>query len=109
MPLQLRPLLRELTIQTKSLTTERFPIDDDCAWAHRECIDEVERQYNHGKPVRIIVLKARQLGISTATEGILFNWSFIHPGTNGLVIAHESEASGGLFEKTKLYWDTWPF
>jgi hypothetical protein len=54
------------------------------------------------------VLKARQLGISTATEGVLFNWGFIHHGTNGLVIAHESDASGGLFEKTKLYWDTWP-
>jgi hypothetical protein len=109
MPLQLRPLLRELTIQTKGLTTERFPIDAPFAWAQREFVDAVESQYNQRQPVRIIVLKARQLGISTATEGIIFNWSFVHPGTNGLVIAHENEASSGLFEKTKMYWDTWPF
>lgn len=108
MPLRLRPLLRELTIQTKGLTTERFPIDGDFAWAQREFIDAIEAQYNAGKPVRLIVLKARQLGISTATEAVLFNWAFIHPGTNGLVIAHENEASAGLFEKTKTYWDTWP-
>lgn len=109
MPLQLAPLLRELTIQTKGLTTERFPIDSDFAWAQRDFVSTIEREYNAGKPVRLIVLKARQLGISTATEGIIFNWSFIHHGTNGLVIAHENEASGGLFEKTKMYWDTWPF
>lgn len=107
--LRLAPLLRELTIQTKGLTTEKFPIDDAFAWAQRQFVKTVEDEYNAGKPVRVIILKARQLGISTATEGIIFNWSFIHPGTNGLVIAHESEASGGLFEKTKLYWDTWPF
>lgn len=91
------------------MTTERFPIDDDFAWAQRLYIKEIERQYNRRKPVRIIVLKARQLGISTATEGVLFYWSFLHPGTNGLVIAHETEASSGLFEKTKMYWETWPF
>ena len=102
-------MLRELTIQTKGLTTEKFPIDDSFAWAQRQFCTAVEDQYNNGKPVRVIVLKARQLGISTATEAILFNWGFIHHGTNGLVIAHESEASGGLFEKTKMYWDTWPF
>lgn len=107
--LQLQPLLRQLTIQTKSLTTERFPIDSPFGWAQRELCTAIEERYNQSKPVRIIVLKARQLGISTATEGILFNWSFLHPGTNGLVIAHENTASAGLFEKTKFYWDTWPF
>lgn len=102
-------MLRELTIQTKSLTTERFPIDDPFGWAQRRYIAEIERQYNAGKPVRIIILKARQLGMSTATEGVLFNWCFIHPGCEGLVIAHELPAAKGLFEKTKLFWDTWPF
>lgn len=69
----------------------------------------MHRQYNSGLPVRIIVLKARQLGISTLTEGILFNWAFLHPGTNGLVISHESGHAQELLDKTKLYWDTWPF
>lgn len=107
--LRLPPFLSTLTIQTKDLTTEKFNIAGDFAWAQREFCDEIEAQYNARKPVRIIVLKARQLGISTATEGVLFWWSFLHPGTNGLVIAHESEASQSLFEKTKLYWETWPF
>jgi hypothetical protein len=107
--LKLAPLLSTLTIQTKDLTTEKFNIDGQFAWAQREFIAEIEKQYNAGKPVRIIVLKARQLGISTATEGVLFWWSFIHSGTSGLVIAHEADATSSLFEKTQLYWDTWPF
>lgn len=109
MPLQLRPLLRELTIQNKDGVEERFDIDGQFAWAQRSFIQTIETQYNAGKPVRIIVLKARQLGISTATEGILFNWAFLHPGSNGLVIAHQADATSGLFEKTKMYWETWPF
>jgi hypothetical protein len=107
--LVLAPLLERLTIQTKELTTERFPIYSEFGWAQRDFLHEIERQYNSGLPVRIVVLKARQLGISTAMEGVLFWWSFIHPGTQGLVIAHENDASQYLFEKTKLYWDTWPY
>lgn len=109
--LKLAPLLSTLTIQGKDVTEGliKFPIDKPFAWAQREFIAEVERQYNARKPVRIIVLKARQLGISTAAEGILFWWSFIHPGAQGLVIAHENKSSQALFQKTKLYWDTWPY
>lgn len=107
--LQLAPLLSKLTIQTKDLTTERFDLSGPFAWAQREFLAEIERQYNQEKPVRIIVLKARQLGISTAMEGVLFYWAFLHKGTSGLVIAHETESATSLFEKTKLYWESWPY
>lgn len=107
--LRLTPLLQKLTIQTKDLTTERLNLHGEFAWAQREFIAEIEKQYNAQKPVRIIVLKARQLGISTVMEGVLFNWAFLHKGSSGLVIAHETDSAGSLFEKTKLYWDTWPY
>lgn len=121
MPLTLEPLLKTLTIKTKDL--RYLPLDlhfrdhnrimkaegSDPGWAQRPFVAEVERQYNEGKPVRIITLKARQLGISTITEAILFLWGFIHPGTNGLVLAQEQTPSAELFEMTKLYWDLWPF
>lgn len=108
MGLELAPLLSMLSIQTKDLTTEKFPIHTEFAWAQREYLRCIESLHDQGKPVRIIVLKARQLGISTATEGVLFLWNFLYPGTSGLVITHETEASLSLFEKTKLFWDTWP-
>src|SRR5215469_15737931 len=91
--LALNPLLKQLTIKNKDL--ELVPLDiaarsaagpnlggqlQDFAWAQRAVVAEVERQYNSGRPVRIIVLKARQLGISTVTEAMLFVWGFIHKG-----------------------------
>ncbi len=106
--------MNQLSIKTKTADIRRLDLDyidpelGDFGWAQRPFVAEVERQYNQGKPVRIIVLKARQLGISTATEAILFLWMFIHPGIAGLVLSHEDPAAQKLFQMTRLYWDTWP-
>src|SRR5215467_1823713 len=114
MPLKLQPLLNQLSIKTK--IPDIRPLDlnyidpkhGDLGWAQRPFIREIERQYNSGLPVRIITLKARQLGISTATEAVLFLWCFLFEGTNGLVLSHEDPAAQELFQMTKLYWETWP-
>ncbi len=109
MSLHLTRLISELTIVDKEANLVPFPIYSEFAWAQRRFIAEIERQHSLGKPIRIITLKARQLGISTLCEAILFYWGFLYTGTNALCIAHESEASQSLFEKTKMYWDYWPY
>jgi hypothetical protein len=91
------------------LKVERIDLQDPFAWAQDALRLEIERQYNLGLPVRIVVLKGRQLGVSTMSEGTLFNWTFIHPGTRSLVIAHETKAAQHLFDMTKLMWEEWPF
>ena len=117
--LHLAGFLRTLTIKDKDNVlcrldlsrthTDEHGCDEDFGWAQREFAAEVEQQYNAAKPIRIIVLKARQLGLSTLAEAILFLWNFIHPGSQQLVIAHQTKSTRALFEKTKLYWRTWPF
>jgi hypothetical protein len=107
--LSLVPWTENLTIQKKDLQVEPIDLSDDFAWAQDELRIEIERQYNLGLPVRIIILKGRQLGISTFSEATLFNWTFIHPGTRSLVIAHETKAAQHLFDMTKLMWEEWPF
>src|SRR5271156_395916 len=101
--------MEKLTIQKKDLKVERLDLSEPFAWAQDALRAEIERQYNLGLPVRIIILKGRQLGISTMSEGTLFNWTFLHPGTRSLVIAHESKAAQHLFDMTKLMWEEWPF
>lgn len=109
MPLRLQPLLSQLSIKTKKGEIVPAAIGEgEFAWSQRPFIAEIERQYNAGLPIRIIVLKARQLGISTATEATIFLWSFLRPGTNGLVLSHEDPAAQELFQMYKLYWETWP-
>lgn len=103
-------MLETLTIQDKETAVfKRWDSGHPFAWAQVEFVKEVQRQYNAGKPVRIIVLKARQLGISTVTAMIFFLWCFMHRGTSGLIMAHETDTSEALFEKTQVFWEQWPF
>ena len=107
--LDLWPLLEQLTFKTKSAKLIRFDRNAPFAWAQRQFVAEVERQYNEGLPVRIIVLKGRQIGISTVTEAILFIWCFLHQGTNAVVLSKDQESSDYLFGMTKRFWTTSPF
>jgi hypothetical protein len=103
--LVLLPWLKRLTIKDKDAKLSRFEPN----WAQMLFIREVERQYNAGRPIRIIILKGRQMGLSTVTEGLLFSVCFIFPGTNALVLSKDREGSETIFEMAKLMWDTWPF
>jgi hypothetical protein len=94
-----------LHILTKDLRVVRFEPN----WAQRRYIAEVERQQSVGKPVRIIVLKARQLGISTATEALMFTQSFVQERMAGLVVAHEMEGAKHLLGMHELFWEKYPF
>ena len=99
------PFVERLSIRTKMQTIEKFHPN----WAQQELLAAVNEQYSTGKPVRVIVLKARQLGISTVAEALMFAWVMMHEQTYGLVIAHEIDASEYLLNMTKLYWETFPF
>jgi hypothetical protein len=101
--------MTRLTIKDKDSKLKTLDPQDPFAWAQREFVKEVEAQHNQGKPIRIIVLKGRQVGISTITEGLLFTWCFMFPGSNSLVISKDREQSESLFEMTKLMWDMCPW
>lgn len=103
--ISIRPLLAQLSIRTKDNTLARFEPN----WAQEEMIDCYDRQVEAGKPVRMVVLKARQLGVSTLTEAMLFCRSFIYPYSHSLVVAHEMDSSNALFGMTNLFWHTYPF
>lgn len=68
----------------------------------------VEQQRAQGKPVRIIVLKARQVGISTYVEGKLFQRTVMRPLTHSLIVAHKEDASTNLFNMSRLYYEELP-
>ena len=71
-------------------------------------LNEIKRQRAEGKPVRIIILKARQMGFSTLTEADCFHETITHQNFASLVVAHDLDSSRGLFEKSKLYYDKLP-
>jgi len=107
--LDLWPWLELLEIRTKSGKIIKLDRNAPFAWAQRAFVAEVERQYNAGLPVRIRVLKGRQLGVSTVTEAILFVWGFIHPNSLALVLSLEKDDSTYLFGMFKRFWEKGPF
>lgn len=103
--MDLSVLLSQLSIRTKRGRVERLHPN----WAQRQMLRVVQQQRREGRPVRIIVLKARQTGVSTLTEGLMFWNAFINPYSFGLVLAHLTDSSEAIFNMTRRYWETWPF
>lgn len=63
-----------------------------------------ERLYNKikelqekGKPIRIIVLKSRQMGLSTLTEGIIFTKTVLNCNMKAGIITHSATATNNLY------------
>jgi hypothetical protein len=98
------PLVDRLSIADKNAHILPFQPN----WAQRIYFAEIEEQMRANKPIRIINLKARQLGISTATEAFIYVMSFVIPNLNSLVIADEAENAQHLLGMTNRYWEEDP-
>lgn len=73
--------------------------------AQKELIDRVLTLLVEGKPVRVIILKARQMGLSTAVEALIYWWTSTHKNITAAIIAHEDVASKNLYNMFKRYYD----
>lgn len=60
------------------------------------------------KPVRIIILKARQMGLSTYSEGYIFKKTSTQRYKKGTIIAHEDKASQNLYNMYRTFYDNLP-
>ena len=93
-----------LKIRTKSGAVVPFRLNA----AQQKLYAVAKRQQDEGKPVRIIILKARQLGFSTLTEALLFHACATRANVNALVVAHREDATANLFRMSKLFYDELP-
>lgn len=70
--------------------------------------DAIKQQAQDKKPIRIIVLKARQIGFSTLTESIIFKNTATKFNVNAGIITHKEEATTNLFNMSKRMYDNLP-
>lgn len=68
----------------------------------------IQAAWAEGKPVRIIILKARQMGFSTLTEAILFFLSVSAKFTQSMIVAHTDKATANLFLMSRRFYDELP-
>lgn len=105
--LKLRPMMNELFVLTKERGVVR--LGDVINHAQIALIEEVERQINTIGRVRICVVKARQMGLSTIIEGIIFCLSMLFSDFQSLILSHDKESAEHLLTMTQRYWTTYPF
>src|SRR5215475_10698716 len=68
----------------------------------------IEEQKAKTGRLRVIVLKARQLGVSTYIAARLYQRTINNPGLRTIIIGHERRASSNLFEIVKRFHESMP-
>lgn len=81
-------------IRTKTGSIEPLRLNK----VQKRLISEIERQLNETGRVRIILLKARQQGLSTFASAFNYWWLSQHKAQKGIVIAHVAESTKALFD-----------
>lgn len=65
----------------------------------------IRQQYQLGKPIRVIILKARQMGFSTFTEAVGFKDVSTQKNRRMAIVTHKDEATRNLYRMTRRYYD----
>lgn len=68
----------------------------------------IGNEARQGKPIRLIILKARQMGFSTLTEALIFHRTAVKPNISSMIIAHKDDATTNLFNMSKLFYSYLP-
>lgn len=69
---------------------------------------EIERMKAEVGFVRVIILKGRQQGCSTYTEGRFYWKTSMHQGEKTFILTHQDQATDNLFDMAKRYHDNAP-
>lgn len=68
-------------------------------------VDEVIRCLKEKRPIRIILLKDRQIGVSTIVEALVYWWTATHKHQQSKIVAHDSTTSEVLYNMFKRYYE----
>ena len=68
----------------------------------------IKKLREQNRLIRIIILKARQMGFSTETEGIIFKNVVTKHNYNAGIVAHKVDSTNNLFEMSKRMYEFLP-
>lgn len=79
-------------------------------WDSQEIFySEIIHMIIEGKPVKVLVLKARQLGLSTVSEGLIFHRTIFNEATNALIVAQDPGQADYLFSMSVRAYENLPW
>lgn len=88
-----------LSIKTKDGDLVSFALNS----SQKRIIEAIQQQRRMGLPVRIVVLKSRQMGTSTLAEAILYAFCTLRSVSQGLVLADDEEGASDIFKMNETF------
>ncbi len=76
--------------------------------AQRLVLEARLKQERAGKPVRLVIIKARREGVSTEIQGWLFQKATTNPYRTGMVVSHEQDSADEIAEISRRFWELLP-
>lgn len=71
----------------------------------RALIDYVLLCISERRPIKVIILKARQMGFSTAVEALCYWWTSTNFNINSVIIGNDEKSSLNLYRMFRRYFD----
>jgi len=108
------PALAKKVLRTKTETVRDFLIEGllRVRNKYRNLVilrpNRAQREYGRNCSKRDIVLKARQLGITTYVAARFFIQTITQPGTVSLQVAHDQESAENIFRIVHRFWENLP-
>ncbi|API58460.1 hypothetical protein BSL82_03385 [Tardibacter chloracetimidivorans] len=76
--------------------------------AQKRLLEVIDTQLRTDGKVRIVILKGRQMGLSTAVGAWMYWWVSQRKAQKALVMTHKADSTAALFDMTKRFYDNTP-
>jgi hypothetical protein len=93
-----------LKITTKTGDLKAFTLNRAQLYTH----EKLEAQLKSLGKVRAMILKGRQMGLSTYVQGRYFHKVITRQGKKAFILTHHSDATANLFDMTMRYYENLP-
>ena len=96
-----RYCLNNLKVKTK--TGDIIPFEPN--HIQNIIINAVVDDLENDRPIRYIILKARQEGVSTLVEALIYWWTATHKNVKSKIVAHDQDTAEQLYAMFRRYYD----
>lgn len=90
-----------LYIQDKQGILTRFKPNN----IQRQIVEYVIQCLEEGVPIRLIILKARQEGVSTIVEALIYWYTATHKNVTSKIVSHDRESAYNLYSMFQRYYE----
>lgn len=81
------------------------PVQITYNFVQRDLERIVFRLLDEGRPIRLLILKARQMGVSTWVESLIYDWICRQPYVSALIVSNNTAGSEHLYKMFKCFYE----